>query len=675
MDIELSSRACLLVLSKGAQQITTLPALLPEYRLLNGRVADAVQADAVLAWGQKRSARLAQREAQKAGVPVLTVEDGFLRSVGLGADEPPLSLIVDDLGIYYDARSPSRMEQLIAQPLDAAQQARAQALQALWQVHKVSKYNAARIVPFAAPGPCVLVADQTAGDASLQGAGVAEFQRMLQAALAQHPDCTVLLKVHPDVVAGRKKGHFDLKQLASEPRVQVISADVHPAELLPQMRAVYVMTSQLGFDALLWNVPVHTFGMPFYAGWGLTKDAQPAPSRRNTVSLEQLVHAALVGYPRYVSPETGKACTPEVLMAWLGLQRSKRSSLPASIQMLGFTRWKEPLVYRFFNGSAIRFAKHHKRLNKVAHTVVWGCKHDQELPEHSQAVTRVEDGFLRSVGLGASKNRPLSWVIDDLGIYYDATRPSRLERLLQSGCSDSLVQRAAALREAICTAGVTKYNLPGTQWVRPAGIANVILVTGQVESDASIRFGAWRIRSNLALLKAVRERNPDAWLLYKPHPEVLAGTRPRGADEDQTALWCNEVVGDSPFHALLEVVDEVHVLTSQSGFEALMRGVPVTTYGQPFYAGWGLTTDTELHPDVQARRQRRLTLDELVAGTLISYPTYVSRISERFTTPEQTLLELQQWHQLPDQQGATSAWPQAVLRWARSFFRRPMPQN
>lgn len=675
MDIESPSRACLLVLSKGAQQISTLPALLDDYRLVNGRAVDAAQADALLAWGRKPSALVAERVATKAGLPVLRVEDGFLRSVGLGADEPPLSLVVDDLGIYYDAQGPSRLEQLIGQPLDDQQFARAQALQGAWQRERVSKYNGARFTALDLPGPCVLVADQTFGDASLQGAGAAEFQHMLDAALAGHPDCTVLLKVHPDVVAGRKKGHFDLARLAQQPRVQVLSADIHPADLLPHMRAVYVMTSQLGFDALLWNVPVYTFGMPFYAGWGLTHDARPAPQRRQPASLEQLVHAALVAYPRYISPETGRACTPEVLMAWLGLQRRKRSSLPAAIQMLGFTRWKVPLVHQFFDGSSIRFAKDHDDLSTGVHTVAWGCKHDEHLATHPAPITRVEDGFLRSVGLGASKNRPLSWVIDDLGIYYDATRPSRLEQLLQSGCPEDLVQRAAALREAICAAGVTKYNLPGSQWQRPEGKAQVILVTGQVESDASIRFGAYRIRSNLQLLKAVRARHPDAWLLYKPHPEVLAGTRPRGADEDQTGAWCDEVVGDTPFHQLLEAVDEVHVLTSQSGFEALMRGVPVTTYGQPFYAGWGLTEDVDMHPDVQARRQRRLSLDELVAATLIRYPTYVSRITERFTTPEQTLLELQHWHELPAQKGAKPAWPQALLRWLRSISRRPLPQS
>ena len=655
-------RPRLLILSKGTQRITTLPSLLPDFGLHHGVVGDVQAADWVMAWGRKPSALRAIAAASEHTRPVLTLEDGFLRSVGLGPDEPPLSLIVDDVGVYYDANHPSRLEQLIGEPLSAADTDRALALQALWQQHRVSKYNEARIEAVELPDDCVLVADQTWGDASLQGAGPEDFEAMLAAALERHPSSTVLLKVHPDVVAGRKRGHFDLAALAGHPRVQVLSRNIHPAELLPRMRAVYVMTSQLGFDALLWNVPVHTWGMPFYAGWGLTHDRLPSPSRRAPATLAQLIHASLVRYPRYVCPERSQPCSPEALITWLGLQRRHRSALPDRVQMVGFSRWKEPLARLFFNGAAISFVKPRRAPGKTLPVISWGCKHDPDLLTHPHPVSRVEDGFLRSVGLGAGKARPLSWVVDDLGIYYDATRPSRLEHILAHQLFDAaLIGRAQALRLAICRAGVTKYNLPGSTWARPEGVAKVILVTGQVEGDASIRFGAHRIRSNLQLLQAVRERNPGAWVLYKPHPEVLAGTRAQGTDEAETVHWCDEVIGDTPLQQLLEVVDEVHVLTSQSGFEALMRGVPVTTYGQPFYAGWGLTRDEDMQAEVQARRSRVLGLDELVAGTLLLYPTYVSRITNRFTTAEQTLYELQNWNALP-QPGAATRWQDLIQR-------------
>lgn len=105
--------------------------------------------------------------------------------------------------------------------------------------------------------------------------------------------------------------------------------------------------------------------------------------------------------------------------------------------------------------------------------------------------------------------------------------------------------------------------------------------------------------------------------------------------------WCNEVVTDIVMGELLTVVDEVHVLTSLAGFEALLRGKPVTCYGQPFYTGWELTDDRM----PLARRIRRLTIDELTAGALILYPTYVSRTTGRFTTPERALDELLEWRQ------------------------------
>ncbi|MDE4540815.1 capsular polysaccharide biosynthesis protein [Pseudomonas sp. ITEM 17296] len=667
-------RQRLLILSKGAQQITTLPSLLPDFELQNGAVGDVQATDWVMAWGRKPSAHLAMAEAYKAGKPVLTLEDGFVRSVGLGAEEPPLSLIVDDVGIYYDASQPSRLEQLITEPLTADQHQRATALKALWQDQRISKYNDARIEQPALPENCVLVADQTLGDASLQGATAGDFAAMLRAALARYPDSTVLLKIHPDVLARRKMGHFDLAMVAKLPRVKILTQHTHPAELLPKMRAVYVMTSQLGFDALLWDVKVHTWGMPFYAGWGLTEDRLPAPARRTPVCLTQLIHASLVRYPRYVCPERGIPCTPESLIEWLGLQRRHRSLLPASVQVCGFSRWKEPLAALFFSGSAIRFVKPKKRASPSMPVVAWGCKHDAELLNHPYPVHRVEDGFLRSVGLGAGKARPLSWIVDDVGIYYDATRPSRLEHMLASGNFEAaLLTRAQALRESICNAGLTKYNLPGKPWQRPPDAQTVILVTGQVEGDASIRFGGTSIFTNLQLLRAVREKNPQAWVLYKPHPEVLAGTRSSGSDEAQTVHWCDEVIGDTPLQQLLAVVDEVHVLTSQSGFEALLRGVPVTTYGQPFYAGWGLTVDHELDDQVRRRRCRPVTLDELVAATLLLYPTYVSLVTNRFTTAEQTLYELQHWHALP-QPGATSKW-QDLKRRLSSLLGRKRPAN
>ena len=273
-----------------------------------------------------------------------------------------------------------------------------------------------------------------------------------------------------------------------------------------------------------------------------------------------------------------------------------------------------------------------------------------EVENRGISVVRVEDGFLRSVGLGADLIRPLSWIVDGRGMYFDATRPSDLEVLLAETDFDAeLIARATALRARIVAAGLTKYNVGATAWRRPAGVRELILVPGQVETDASIACGAPVIRTNLGLLQAVRQAHPDAYVIYKPHPDVVAGLRARGNGEDEAERWCDEVVVDAPMGELLGEVDEVHVLTSLTGFEALVRGKRVTCYGQPFYAGWGLTHD--IVPI--GRRQRRLQLDELVAGALILYPRYMSRKRDALITPEEAVEELLEWR---NNRGGKTPW-------------------
>jgi capsular polysaccharide export protein len=185
---------------------------------------------------------------------------------------------------------------------------------------------------------------------------------------------------------------------------------------------------------------------------------------------------------------------------------------------------------------------------------------------------RLEDGFLRSVGLGADLIAPLSWVVDAQGLHYDATRPSDLEDILaRTDFTPALLGRASALRASILCAGLTKYNVGTADWSRPPGDQRVILVPGQVETDASLALGAPHSRTNMGLLQAVRQKNPDAYIVYKPHPDVLAGLRAKGIGEDGALSWADAQVTDVAMGALLPRVDEVHVLTSLAGFEALLR--------------------------------------------------------------------------------------------------------
>jgi capsular polysaccharide export protein len=250
----------------------------------------------------------------------------------------------------------------------------------------------------------------------------------------------------------------------------------------------------------------------------------------------------------------------------------------------------------------------------------------------------VEDGFVRSRGLGARFLPGASYAVDGEGTYYDPAIPSALERILTTAeFPPALLARAAALRQAIVGRGVTKYNLSGeAPRIPPTPGRARLLVPGQVEDDASVRLGGGAIQGNLALLRAVRAAHPEAYIIYKPHPDLEAGFRKGHVAAAELAAVADLVVARAPINGLLGQVDALHTLTSLSGFEALLRGVPVVTWGRPFYAGWGLTEDRNPPP----RRGRQLELDALVAATLILFPRQVDPVTELPCPPEVILERL-----------------------------------
>jgi capsular polysaccharide export protein len=125
--------------------------------------------------------------------------------------------------------------------------------------------------------------------------------------------------------------------------------------------------------------------------------------------------------------------------------------------------------------------------------------------------------------------------------------------------------------------------------------------------------------SNLDLLRAARERHPEALIVYKPHPDVEAGFRRGRIPLKLAQMYADRIAANTGIIDLIQACDRLETITSLAGFEALLRGKPVTTHGQPFYAGWGLTEDLCPVP----RRRGTRSLDELVAAALILYPRYL----------------------------------------------------
>src|SRR5690606_11694861 len=221
--------------------------------------------------------------------------------------------------------------------------------------------------------------------------------------------------------------------------------------------------------------------------------------------------------------------------------------------------------------------------------------------------------------------------------------------------------RARNIREKLVALRLSKYNIQEDRKValnhsgRPT-----ILVIGQVGDDASIRLGASEISSNSQLVQRVRQLRPDAYLVYKPHPDVISGNR-SGTLSAEAETLVDHIEAEAAVVACLDDAAEVHTMTSLVGFEALLRRVPVFTYGMPFYAGWGLTHDAQ----VCARRARQLELDELVYAALIEYPLYYSHRANCFVQPELILEELASDIRTKATASVAPSWSRKLRRWGR----------
>ncbi|HHD79325.1 MAG TPA: capsule biosynthesis protein [Epsilonproteobacteria bacterium] len=300
----------------------------------------------------------------------------------------------------------------------------------------------------------------------------------------------------------------------------------------------------------------------------------------------------------------------------------------------GFSLWKRRFIKPFFFtskenhflfSSTIRQAIR-KNLDSYSKIYIWGKKPFPEVETYAKEqdipLLRVEDGFVRSVSLGSDLTKAYSLVVDSRGIYFDPTQESDLEYLLNTyEFDDEILQRAQKLQAYLIKNKISKYNSHQDKKLTLSGLKEgqtVVMVPGQVEDDASIIYGAEGM-TNLELLQETRIHAPESYIIYKPHPDVLSGNRKGNILTHDAIQYCDTIITDASLDSVLEVCDEVHTMTSLVGFEALIRGKKVFTYGMPFYAGWGLTVDARKCQ----RRTAKHSLDELVAAAFILYPRYI----------------------------------------------------
>ena len=275
------------------------------------------QADLLVCWLKADLGRVAAL-AHRTGQPVLLAEDAFLKSVltvklpGDSRYKANTAIFFDDLGYHYDASRPSRLEVLLnSVDLKPEEIRRGAAIRKKLVESRLSKYNhqPLQIGELGRPGrKKVLVVDQCFGDASVHNALASSrtFRLMLKAALKENPEADIIVKKHPDAIA--QEGRIDhrtsyFQDLKAEERIFHLNTEANPYAVIEQVEAVYNVSSNMGLDALMAGKIVHVFGLPAYAGWGLTRDRLKCPRRTKSRTLDELVFIIYVLYTNYAAKD------------------------------------------------------------------------------------------------------------------------------------------------------------------------------------------------------------------------------------------------------------------------------------------------------------------------------------------------------------------------------------
>ncbi|MDD6056575.1 MAG: capsular polysaccharide biosynthesis protein [Helicobacteraceae bacterium] len=593
-------------------------------------------------WGRKRTGRFAEFLAKKFKGSFSLYEDGFIRSVGLGLEgAKAFGMICDNSGIYYDATKTSDLENL----LNSTNFSDEILKEARWCIEfikefGISKYNCASEIDKnfikkydLENNKNILIIAQTANDASLKY-GLAESvstDSIIKTAIEENPGANILLKAHPDVLSGKKVSSINLKNLDSN--IKVITEDINPISLLKKISKVYTKTSGMGFEALLCGCECVCFGAPFYAGWGVSDDRVKIPARRTRkLSVEEIFAAAYLIYTKYKNPYTSEPTTLRELLPQILKLKERLKKEDKTIFLFGFSVWKRDFMKPFLNAKKAvfisTFSKNpledalKKGLDKNCLVYVWGKREIKNLKgwcdKNNINITRVEDGFIRSIGLGSDLTRPYSLVFDKVGMYFDTTQESGLENILNyHNFNKWELEEARELKNLLINTRISKYNSDKCAKIPPQN-KKIALVIGQVEDDASVKIGADGMK-NLELLTQASKNTKDSYIIYKPHPDVLSGNRIGAVENSEALKYCDYIASSVSLPILLDIADEIHTMTSTSGLEAILRGKKVVCYGKAFWAGWNLSCDKKEIP----RRNRSVSVDELVAAAYVLYPKYI----------------------------------------------------
>ncbi|MFT6346557.1 MAG: capsular polysaccharide export protein, partial [Myxococcota bacterium] len=486
----------------------------------------------------------------------------------------------------------------------------------------------------------ILLLDQVRGDLSLiiNGQSEENFKKMYDEALIKAKGEKIYIKLHP-------KGCGYLEKIVDANKVIIIDPKVNIMSVMKKMREVFTVSSQGGFEALFFGLKVHTFGISFYSGYGLTKDYIKQPQRMER-GLAEVFYAMYVHHATYFL-NNNIVSFEELLELIIENSQYFQKDHQSRYFIYKISIWKRLKFVNYINSRKIYFVHSLEELQKYNlssndKVVTWGYRREKQLnflkEKYGVEAIRVEDGFIRSIGLGSNLVKPYSLALDSVGIYYNYHVPSTIEKMLNEYyCSASELKSAKNIVAKILENNVNKYGLDDDRSngeleeyiLKKSQGRKISLVIEQVANDLSVKLGSSEhLNTNEGLLRKVKENFPDDFIIYKRHPDVIGRNRESGISNSRIMKHADYLLGEQSNKIML-LSDKIHVLSSLFGFEALIRNKKVYTYGMPFYAGWGLTVDLIKN----VNRKRSLGLEELVYIALFKYCRYYDWENDIFLCP------------------------------------------
>lgn len=431
----------------------------------------------IAAWAEAPGTARLRARAAAAGVPFVLLAQGLLRAPPRGRMPPPsLSALVLEIagpGSPAGIVSPGRVladrgwesPALLAQAAAARRALASARIGGDWW-----NSGGEGELPAGDGYTVVLLAEPAVADTGTPPREAA-LAAMLDCALAENPADRLVI-VAPDPIGEALRPSL---VAAATGGAAIISRPLDPWLLLDRAARVYSAGGEIGLLALIAEVPVAAFGSAFYTGWGATKDAAgmlQRPFRRNT---DEIFAGACLLATRYRDPFRNiRASFDDVLAVLADWRRLDEANRRIAV-CVGMSFWKRRRIADFVRSSAGDPVFRRTTAGAVA-----AALRDRKAPARAIAgwasrlpdglaaaaaqagvpLVRVEDGFIRSVGLGSDFLPPASLVLDARGMYFDPRVRSDLEVLLgEAAFGPALVARAQALAAQLVARGVTKYNL------------------------------------------------------------------------------------------------------------------------------------------------------------------------------------------------------------------------